>query len=111
MVWRVREEHARWFIGASDRDLELASSRATAIASITGEALVVAQDSVHVLIARQDPRLHERTPVHGVLSTQERVRGIRIFVRPRRERVVRHAAVPPLTRHHDADTNSSEHGV
>src|SRR5262249_51175186 len=51
------------------------------------------------------------TPVHGVFGAQECIPGVRIPVRLWRQRVVRHTAVPPLTCHHDADTDSSKQGM
>jgi hypothetical protein len=78
---------------------------------ITREALVVTEDQVHIGIARHDPGAHQGTPVHRVFGPQHRVGGIRIPMYLRRERIIRHTAVPPLPRQHDADANRAEQGV
>jgi hypothetical protein len=53
------------------------------MAWVIGETLMVAQDGIHMGIARYHPGIHERTPVHRVFGTQLRIFWIRVEVNMR----------------------------
>ena len=93
VVRRVVAEHGQLVIG---REASALPPRQVALARIGGKELVVAQDRIHVGVARNHPRVDESTAVDRASLTQGGVSGVRILSRPRSQRVVDRSALPAL---------------
>ena len=61
---------------------------------------MVAQDGVHVRVARKEPGVHQPAAVHRVTFAERRIDGIGVLGGPLRQRVVGDPALPAFPRKH-----------
>ena len=77
--------------------------RERALARVVAEMpVVVAQDGIHIGVAREQPCIEQRAAMHGIPGAERRIDTIGVLSRAGRQGVVADPAVPALAQDHCA---------